>query len=89
MLMLLKPWRCLETDLKQPSQNWESAFLSTAPVETKKILSGIQYFHECRASAMHQTMSVEMVHTLEGMELLPENGVNDEGHEGERQVRKP
>ena len=35
---------------------------------------------------MHQTMSVEMVHTLEGMELLPENGVNDEGHEGERQV---
>ena len=38
---------------------------------------------------MRQTMSVEMVHTLEGMELLPENGVNDEGHEGERQVRKP
>ncbi|KIM60950.1 hypothetical protein SCLCIDRAFT_123270 [Scleroderma citrinum Foug A] len=89
MLMLLKPWRCLETDLKQPSQNWESAFadfLSTAPVETKKILSGIQYFHECRASAMRQTMSVEMVHTLEGMELLPEDGVNDEGHEGERQA---
>lgn len=38
MLMLLKPWRCLESDLKLLSQTWESAFvdfLSTVSPKTR------------------------------------------------------
>ena len=57
MLMLLKPWRKIETDLKQPTQNWEAAlakFLETAPANINDILSGIQYYHQCRSSAMRQ-----------------------------------
>jgi len=47
MLMLLKPWRRLEKDLKQPTESWEGAFadfISTASTQTKQILSGIQYY---------------------------------------------
>ena len=57
MLMLLKSWRNIETDLKEPTQNWEAAFaafVETAPVNIKDILSGIQYYHQCRSSAMRQ-----------------------------------
>ena len=64
--------------------SWESAFadfLASATAETKKILSGIQYYHECRASAAHHTLSVEMVQALEGtatedkaVEQTPEGG---------------
>ncbi|KAG6369149.1 hypothetical protein JVT61DRAFT_1408 [Boletus reticuloceps] len=58
MLMLLKPWQDIATDLKQPAQTWESAFemfLSTASHEIRHILSGIQYFHECESSASHSS----------------------------------
>jgi len=59
MLMLLKPWRNIETDLKLPTQTWESAFemfLSTAPRKTRHIVSGIQYFHECESSARRDSV---------------------------------
>ena len=58
MLMLLKPWRRLETNLKSPTQTWELAFelfLSTAPQRVSHILSGIQYFHEHQSSAKQQS----------------------------------
>ena len=51
MLLLLKPWRNLATDLKGPNETWSDSFerfLSTTPKETKAILSGIQYLHECQ-----------------------------------------
>ena len=54
MLMLLKPWRNIEDDLKSPTQTWESAFdefMVHAPRRYRNILSGIQYFHECESSA--------------------------------------
>ncbi|KIL56470.1 hypothetical protein M378DRAFT_47378, partial [Amanita muscaria Koide BX008] len=54
MLMLLKPWRDLHTDLKPPSQSWIDCFhlfLEAAPERVKYILSGIQYFHECDSAA--------------------------------------
>jgi len=63
MLMLLKPWRNIETDLKLPTQTWESAFemfLSTAPCKTRHIVSGIQYFHECESSA-HRDSVIQSV----------------------------
>ena len=57
MLMLLRPWRNIEMDLKKATQSWEAAFeefLETAPANTKDILSGIQYYHQCRSSAIQQ-----------------------------------
>lgn len=53
MLMLLKPWRNLHTDLKSPVQSWKEAFdafTSTASYETQAVLSGIQYLHECQTA---------------------------------------
>ena len=57
MLLLLKPWRQVETDLKHPDQTWEEAFQifsAEKDREGKKIshiLAGIQYFHDCETSA--------------------------------------
>ena len=53
MLMLLKPWRDLLTDLKSPSESWAAAFqtfrTSAAP-RIQRTLSGIQYFPRVRVS---------------------------------------
>jgi hypothetical protein len=57
MLLLLKPWRNIETDLKLPTQSWESAFddfISSNNRKYQGILSGIQYFHNCETSAKEQ-----------------------------------
>ena len=54
MLLLLKPWRSICTDLKHPTQSWEEAFntfLSHTSKHTKDMISGIQYFYEARAAA--------------------------------------
>jgi hypothetical protein len=61
MLMLLKPWRNISTDLKSTSQSWEEAFnefLSGAPPRVHSILSGIQYFHDCESVAKDHHMEV-------------------------------
>ena len=54
MLVLLKPWRDLATDLKSQEEAWTSAFeafrVSASP-KVRRILSGIQYFHECESAA--------------------------------------
>ena len=85
MLMLLKPWRNIETDLKLPTQTWESAFeafISTASWHIRHIISGIQYFHECQSSAQrHSVRSVsnpELQHAVSGELELEE----DHEHEG-------
>src|ERR1700722_2633980 len=70
MLMLLKPWRNIETDLKSSTQTWESAFddfMVNAPRKYRNILSGIQFFHECESSA--KTKRSE-----EDIETEPKNG---------------
>ena len=54
MLMLLKTWRNLESDLKRLSQTWSEAFddfFSNVPRRFHFLLSGIQYFHECESAA--------------------------------------
>ncbi|KAJ3538129.1 hypothetical protein NM688_g6564 [Phlebia brevispora] len=58
MLLLLKPWRNIATDLKTIDQTWEQAmdaFLdSLIPAERAHalfMLSGVQYFHDCYQSA--------------------------------------
>ncbi|KAI6017794.1 hypothetical protein BKA83DRAFT_4496959 [Pisolithus microcarpus] len=64
MLMLLKPWRSLATDLKRPLQSWESAFdefLASAEQQIHNIISGIQYFHECKSSALQQNRDFDVV----------------------------
>lgn len=54
MLMLLKPWRDLRTDLKSSSESWAMAFetfRASATPRVQRALSGIQYFHECESAA--------------------------------------
>jgi|SRR5882762_10025141 len=54
MLVLLKPWRKIQTHLKAPSESWEGAFdkfISKAPSKVLQIISGIQYLHECETAA--------------------------------------
>ena len=54
MLMLLKPWRDLQADLKSPSESWTAAFeafRASATPKVRRTLSGIQYFHECESAA--------------------------------------
>lgn len=70
MLILLKPWRNVMTDLKSPEQTWESAFeefSSTASQKIHHILSGIQYFYECEMSAWNKQGSATG-HTSSGLE---------------------
>ena len=83
--MLLKPWRRLEKDLKQPTEGWEGAFadfISTASTQTKQILSGIQYYHECRASATRHSLSPDMAQALEAVETAPDTMVDEEESSG-------
>ena len=77
MLMLLKPWRKIETDLKKASESWElafDAFLQTVPVHIHNILSGIQYYHQCRSSAMQQAQeNVDILKSINDLENMVEN----------------
>ncbi len=54
MLLLLKPWRNINTDLKAADQSWADAFAemeSTVSEHVTRILGGIQYYHDCRSAA--------------------------------------
>lgn len=54
MLLLLKPWRNIATDLKTSTETWQFAFdsfLAQAHSQVPRILSGIQYFHQCEKAA--------------------------------------
>ena len=54
VLMLLKPWRNLATDLKPSTESWTTAFetfFHSATPRARRALSGIQYFHECESAA--------------------------------------
>ncbi|THH04463.1 hypothetical protein EW146_g10168 [Bondarzewia mesenterica] len=54
MLILLKPWRKLEQDLKTSNETWEAAFnqfVMNACAATKRRMEGFQYFHECASAA--------------------------------------
>lgn len=54
ILVLLKPWHRLDTDIKHSEERWKTAFdnfLVYAPQKIHHILSGIQYFHECKSTA--------------------------------------
>jgi hypothetical protein len=54
MLLLLKPWRKLSTDLKQDEETWEEAFINfsqTTTAKNRRIISNIQYFHACETAA--------------------------------------
>ena len=54
MLVLLKPWRNLKDDLKSDTETWASsfeAFRASASRKVRRMLSGIQYFHECESAA--------------------------------------
>ncbi|KAJ3559079.1 hypothetical protein NM688_g560 [Phlebia brevispora] len=53
-LMLFKPWRNIRTDLKPESLSWSAAFeeyFGNASEQMKRMLGGLQYFHECKSAA--------------------------------------
>jgi hypothetical protein len=72
MLLLLKPWRCLKTDLKLPTQTWEDSFQgfsSSAPKTIHCILSGIQYFHECKSAVKHDQVNSDFSHLADNQAI--------------------
>ena len=93
MLALLKPWQSLDKDLKQPGQAWEGAFeefLHHASWRDRRVISGLQYFHECSSaaaaersadSAFSQRLSREAADDYHDDEDLPaaNNGLSEEG----------
>jgi len=91
ILALLKPWRDLGNDLKQPGQTWERAFdgfLGDASWKEKRVISGLQYFHECASaaattdshdSAFAQQLSHEVEEGHPDDKDLPPGGLSEEG----------
>lgn len=56
MMMLFKPWRNLNHDLKHISQSWRSAYeswVSTVTATTRRMIDNIQYYHECQRTDVH------------------------------------
>lgn len=56
MLMLLHPWRSI-TDLKPSDKSWKSAydeFIQEASPRILRVISNIQYYHECETAASVQ-----------------------------------
>ena len=54
MLMLLKPWRQINKDLKNQNETWQHAFttfVQSTSQRNRDILNNIQYYHECRSAA--------------------------------------
>ncbi|KAI0252198.1 hypothetical protein BJV78DRAFT_1205758 [Lactifluus subvellereus] len=50
LLVRLRPWRDLRADLKDEDQLWSEVyqnFLESALQQVHRVVSGIQYFHEC------------------------------------------
>ena len=59
MLALLKPWRTI-ADLKQENQSFREAFDSfivDAPTETRRIITNVQFFHECSDGARQRRVA--------------------------------
>ncbi|CAK5284216.1 unnamed protein product [Mycena citricolor] len=73
MLMLLKPWRILQEDLKTGGQTWATAFedfyKSSSP-RIKDILANIQYYHQCQSAALAAKDNNEMADSFGG-DTLP------------------
>ena len=84
MLLLLKPWRDLRSDLKSQSETWTFAFetfRATAPDRLLRTMSGIQYFHECSLAAQQSSSPSAFTRTEGRQDELasdddqyPENG---------------
>lgn len=65
-MLLLKPWRNSETDLKSPSQSWKEAYessISAASAQGINIVEGIQFFHSCKhaADAAQESQGMEAI----------------------------
>jgi hypothetical protein len=91
MLLLLKPWRDIATDLKHDNESWEDALTRFKSTSSKKILDvmeNTQYFHECQKVAdrdrEYQIPDDEVVDGGNGIENayeLGEDGIYDEDDE--------
>lgn len=80
MLMLLKPWRNIATDLKQPTESWAMAFEAfyvSATPKVQRALSGIQYFHECESAAQKDTIGCQLDRTPPDTQILDEESGMD------------
>ena len=89
MLLLLKPWHDIQSDLKEPTQTWQTAFkdfLSTAPPHISNIVSGIQYFHDCKSLALHHSLGDTSINIETADELLADDVDKDDvdGHVEQR-----
>jgi len=58
LLMLMKPWRNLETDLKGGCSSWQEAFdafMNGTTKERRDVVSGIKYLNESHSAIEHDT----------------------------------
>ncbi len=87
MLLLLKPWRDVSRDLKAGDQSWQDAFdvfMATASEETKDVVSGAQYFHECALAAEADRDDEDAADTATGRRAGDYDVLDAEAdHEGE------
>ena len=78
--MLLKPWRNLRSDLKQPTDSWATAFEAfhaSATPKTRRVLSGIQYFHECESAVQTSTTDHQPYQVSPDAQVLDEESGTD------------
>lgn len=75
MLLLLKPWRNVQDDLKQRDETWEEAFdhfMTNASASDRDVIVGIQYYYACRSAAEQERRKED------GPGVLPRPGHLDE-----------
>ncbi|KAF8995076.1 hypothetical protein BDQ17DRAFT_1330730 [Cyathus striatus] len=76
MLMLLKPWQNIKTDLKSDSETWKTAFnqfMETALARVHCILARIQYYHDSKSAARKER--------ARAMTELPDTTENSNGYD--------
>lgn len=79
MLILLKPWHDITTNLKSNVETWASTFEEfrvSAPQKVHRILSGIQYFHECESAAQAEGSQLHAPTIPTDRDLNDESGID-------------
>lgn len=78
MLMLLKPWRNAEVDLKKPNETWGQAFgewCQGITAQTRRVLDNIQFYYQAKAAAEDDD---QLAAELEEMEDVIESRTGEE-----------
>ena len=87
MLMLLKPWQNIGIDLKTLNDDWAQSFdqfidqLMNEQRHVRSILSGIQYFHNCKGFVERDGDELDV-----GGDMCLEDDHNDQMQKGDEGI---